>query len=74
VIDQKASEIYLLRFPEVKRRVGLGRTQIYMLEKQGKFPERVQLGPRCCAWRSNEISAWIESRPRASTMKNGSQI
>ena len=58
----------LLRLPEVKKRTGLGRTQIYRLQKQGKFPKLVKLGARASAWVSTEVHAWIadriaESRP-----------
>lgn len=55
----------LRRLKDVKNQTGLSRSGIYDLEKHGKFPQRVQIGPRAVAWRSSEIDEWIESRPRA---------
>ena len=61
----------LIRLPEVMRRVGLRRTAIDKRERAGEFPRRVALGPglgrgAAVAWRSDEIDAWIASRPRVS--------
>ena len=57
--------ITLLRRAEVESLVGLGRSRIHKLESEGRFPQRVRLGDRAVAWRSDEIQQWIESRPRA---------
>lgn len=56
---------YLVRLPEVLRATGLSKTRLYMLQRVGGFPEAVQLHGRAVAWRSDEIDAWITSRPRA---------
>lgn len=56
----------LMRLPDVIEAVGLGRSAIYALEAQGKFPKRRKLTPRASAWRSDEVAAWIESRPTVS--------
>ncbi len=55
-----------LRLPEVKRLSGLSRSTIYRLEAGGTFPTRVKLSERATAWRTDEILAWLEARPRAS--------
>ena len=52
----------VIRFPELKSRVGYSRMHIFRLEKAGKFPRRVQLGPNSVAWVEAEIDAWIQSR------------
>ncbi|HEY3180489.1 MAG TPA: AlpA family transcriptional regulator [Casimicrobiaceae bacterium] len=57
-----ASPRRLLRLPEVKNQVGLGRSAIYDQIKQGRFPAPVQLGPRAVAWPSDQIAAWIDAR------------
>lgn len=61
-------EIRILRIQEVRARTGLSRTQIYRLEKAGKFPTSVRLNPehkgsQAHGWLSNEITDWILSRP-----------
>jgi predicted DNA-binding transcriptional regulator AlpA len=38
--------VVLIRKPEVLRRTGLSHVGIWRLEKQGKFPKRVQLSDR----------------------------
>jgi prophage regulatory protein len=55
----------ILRFPEVKSRVGYERTWIFRLEKAGKFPKRVSLGPKSVGWLESEIDAWISDRASA---------
>lgn len=37
---------------------------IARLEKAGKFPKRMQLGPCRVAWYAHEVEAWIESKLR----------
>ena len=53
----------LLRLPEVMRLTGYGRSSVYALIKQAKFPASVRLaGGGAVAWRSAEIRAWIEAQ------------
>lgn len=56
----------LLRRSEVEARVGLGRTSIYRLMRQGRFPEPLKVGPKAVRWPESEIEAWLAARPRAS--------
>lgn len=55
-----------LRLPTVLRVTGLGRSTIYRLIAEQKFPCPVRLGPRAVAWRRSEIEAWSDARPIAS--------
>ena len=60
--------VRLLRLAEVERLTGYKKTQIYKLGAEGKFPPRRRLGGgRAVGWRSDEIAAWIDSRPVAAT-------
>ena len=52
--------VSLLRLPAVLQRVGLGRSAVYDLIKQGKFPSPVKAGG-ASAWPDNEIDTWIAS-------------
>lgn len=54
-----------LRLPEVKQKVGIGRTTIYQRIKSGEFPAPISLGPRAVGWTSDSIENWIESRIKA---------
>jgi prophage regulatory protein len=35
---------------------------IHRLEKAGRFPQRLQLGPNRVGWRLSDIEAWINAR------------
>ena len=53
----------LIRLPEVKARVGLGRSTIYRRMREGTFPLPRSLGGRASAWAEEDVSAWIAERP-----------
>ncbi|MBV1688982.1 AlpA family phage regulatory protein [Novosphingobium sp. G106] len=48
-----------LRLPEVSRRVGLGKSMIYDLIKQQRFPGPYKISPYASRWSEREIVAWI---------------
>lgn len=50
-----------IRFPELQKMVGLGRTKIYDKIKAGTFPRPVKLG-RASTWVESEIQAWIQQQ------------
>ena len=52
----------LIRLPEVRHRVGLGRSTIYRWMAEGRFPKPVQLGGYAVAWSEDEITEWIAGR------------
>jgi prophage regulatory protein len=49
----------LIAEPEYRTRTSLSRAQRWRLERDGKFPHRLRLGPRTVRWRLSEILAWI---------------
>lgn len=51
----------LLRLPEVQAEVKLGKTMIYRLERQGRFPQRIKVGGSS-RWSRLEVQAWIAAR------------
>ena len=55
-----------LRLPKVKQRTGFGRSQIYHLINQGKFPKQIHIGPNSVAWLDSEVSEWMKERIRLS--------
>ena len=50
----------LLRLIEVRRRVGLGKTMIYAMIGDGRFPRPYKVTPAASRWSEREIIAWIE--------------
>ena len=55
-----------LRLPKVKQLTGFGRSQLYHLIKQGKFPKQIHIGPKSVAWLDSEVSEWMKERIRLS--------
>ena len=52
----------ILRQRQVIERVGYSPMHLWRLEKAGKFPLRVRLGPNSVGWVEEEIDTWIENR------------
>lgn len=49
-----------VKLDEVKRRVGLGKSMIYRLIREGKFPPPYKLSPFASRWSDREVVAWIQ--------------
>ena len=50
----------LIRLEEVCRRAGLGKTKIYALIKEGRFPPPYKISPFISRWSERELVAWID--------------
>ena len=55
----------LLTRPQVEQKVQLTCSTIYRLMREGRFPLPIKVGPQAVRWRSDELSAWLDARPRA---------
>lgn len=53
-----------VREAECRQRTGLSRAQRWRLEREGRFPLRVQLSERAFAWVETELQDWIAARVR----------
>lgn len=52
----------LLRLNEVKELTGLGKTMIYRLMREDRFPQQYKPGGYASRWSESEITAWRESQ------------
>jgi prophage regulatory protein len=52
----------ILRLPQVCRMTGLGRSMIYQLEAERRFPCRVRIGARAVGWVESEVQGWLAAR------------
>jgi prophage regulatory protein len=59
-----------LRIRQVVQLTGLSRMTIYRLELAGKFPSRRKLSQNSVAWREEEISQWLNTRPVADARRS----
>jgi prophage regulatory protein len=46
---------------------------IWRLEKEGKFPKRIQIGARRVGWYLSEIEGWLAQRPKGPLTQPGTQ-
>ncbi len=49
----------LIKLDEVKRRVGLGKSMIYRLIQEGRFPAPYKVSSFASRWSDREVIAWI---------------
>jgi prophage regulatory protein len=61
--DTEHARAIFLRINSVMRVTGLGRSTIYRLMADDKFPHPVKLTPRVVAWRRADLERWGEARP-----------
>ncbi|MBK1611920.1 hypothetical protein CKO44_00350 [Rubrivivax gelatinosus] len=54
-----------LRLPAVMKETGLGRTTIYRLISERRFPPPFRLSTRAVGWRRVDIDAWSDTRAQA---------
>ncbi len=57
---------HLLRLPAVLHVTGLGRSTLYKMIAENKFPAPVQLAKRAVAWRHDDVRRWTSDRLPAS--------
>jgi len=61
-----ATPALFVRMAGVVRLTGLGRSTIYRLMAENKFPSPVRLAKRAVAWRRIDLEQWSAARPSAS--------
>jgi len=49
-----------VKLSEVTRRVGLGKSMIYQMIREGRFPAPYKLSPFAARWSERELVAWID--------------
>jgi prophage regulatory protein len=62
VISSSDQGIRILRLPEVCSVTGLGRSMIYQMEADQRFPKRVKIGTRAVGWLEGEVRTWLQKR------------
>jgi len=56
----------MLRLAQVINLTGLGKTKIYELQGEGRFPMRVKITAHAVGWVEDEVQAWLAQRVAAS--------
>ena len=52
----------LLRLPDVSDIVGIRKSSIYALMKEGKFPKCIYITSKTVAWPESAVLAWVDDR------------
>ncbi len=55
----------LIDAKERRRLVPFSDMHIWRLEREGKFPRRIRIGPNRVSWRLSEVLAWIDEKADA---------
>ena len=61
-ITETRDSLRVIRFPELFKKVGLCRSQIWRLEKSGDFPKSIPLGKNSKGWIEADVNAWLNER------------
>lgn len=57
-----ASAPRILRLKEVCKMVGLGRSFVYRLQTENRFPHSIKIGERAVGWLEDEVRMWLAER------------
>lgn len=57
-----SDEMRILRLPEVLRRTGLSRSQLYELAAKQDFPHPIALSVRTRGYLASDVDCWIADR------------
>lgn len=52
----------ILRLPQVCAITGLGRSIIYQMQAERRFPQRIKLTERAVGWIEDEVIEWLGNR------------
>jgi prophage regulatory protein len=58
----RTAPIRILRLAQVIDMTGLGKTKIYELQAQGRFPMSVRITTHSVGWVEHEVQAWLNIR------------
>ena len=59
------AEFQLLTRRQVEKLIGIKRSTIYKLMREGLFPEPLKISDGTVRWPKAELETWLKSRPRA---------
>jgi prophage regulatory protein len=52
----------ILRLKEVCKMVGLGRSFVYRLQTENRFPHSIKIGVRAVGWLEDEVRTWLADK------------
>ena len=61
-LEQTRDTLRIIRYPELFNKVPLSRSQIWRLEREGKFPKSIKIGANSKGWVESQIDDWLCQR------------
>jgi prophage regulatory protein len=49
-----------IRFKELRQRIPLGRTTIWKMMREGRFPQSRKIGKMAAAWLESDVEDWMK--------------
>ncbi|MDG1645671.1 DNA-binding protein [Klebsiella michiganensis] len=71
---QTSPDIRVIREKECRKLTGICRTTRYIMERNGKFPARRQLGGRSVGWVLAEVLEWVNNQPKVALGRNSRKL
>ena len=62
----------IIALAELNHMVGISKSHLSRLEKNGQFPQRIKIGQRRVGWSFNEVNEWLEERKNNRIFNNNS--
>ncbi|OQW68684.1 MAG: hypothetical protein BVN34_08365 [Proteobacteria bacterium ST_bin12] len=59
-----------IRIKELAVMLSIGKSTIYRLVQENKFPKQIKLTERTAVWRLSVINAWVTEKENIQTVRN----
>ena len=57
--QEETMSMRFIRFKELRQRIPLGRTTIWRMMREGRFPQSRRIGKMAAAWLESEVEDWM---------------
>jgi prophage regulatory protein len=57
--QEETMSMRFIRFKELRQRIPLGRTTIWRMMRDGRFPQSRRIGKMAAAWLESEVEDWM---------------
>ena len=65
-MNQENDVDFILRWPDVRAKVALCRSTVYLKISNGTFPKPIKLSERAVGWLESDIDNWLQQRIKIS--------
>lgn len=51
-----------LRAKQVAKMLGIGKSTVWLMSREGRLPSPIKLSPRITVWKAEDIELWIQNQ------------